>query len=374
MDSDLEVECAKSHTIKKFELIEKYVEAWTHKLLQNKACQGLLFIDCMCNSGEYIDEHGNKVYGTPIRIAKILRDAAGQYPNKQIDIYFNDKDKNKVRHLTSLLGKDKNNFHIHLSSIDANDLLYQLHPQVKKKSSIHSLLMYDPYDANIDWNAIMPFLNNWGEVIINHMVSDSVRALNVVRSPKAVAKYEQTYLSDIKDLIPYATNRDAYEKRVENIIKSLRTNASRKYYIAAVPFFNKRNALVYNLIHCTSSLAGFKLYKNSAWKIFGGKSSTKNTHGQEKQLYFSFEDTENTKNITNNQCYYIQDIARFLQQQFIGQRNVPIDRVWQALDNHPIFPSEGFRSDIKKILKDLYGAEIKTTSISFSSGGKPCTK
>lgn len=38
---------ANPHTIKKFELIEKYVEAWAHKLLQNQYCSGLVFIDCM---------------------------------------------------------------------------------------------------------------------------------------------------------------------------------------------------------------------------------------------------------------------------------------------------------------------------------------
>ena len=371
MGTNLTFECAKPHTIKKFELIERYVEAWTHKLLQNKSCQGLIFIDCMCNSGEYVDEQGNKIYGTPVRITKILRNAAGQYPNKTIDIYFNDKSKDKVHHLISLLKKDKNNFHIHFSTIDGNNLLYKLHPNIQKLSHIHTLLIYDPYDAQINWAAIMPFLNNWGEVIINHMISDSIRAINVVKSPQAIAKYEQTYLSNIKDLIPYATNKETYEKRVESIIKSLRINTDRKYYIAAFPFFNKRNALVYNLIHCTSNLEGFKLYKTSAWKTFGGKSSTKNTHGQEKQLCFDFEDNENAKTIPDNNCYYTTDIASFLQKEFAGKQNVNLDKIWQVLDTHPIFPSEGFRSDIKQILKNFYGAQIhKNGSISFSNRGK----
>lgn len=52
---------ANPHTIKKFELIEKYVEAWAHKLLQNQYCSGLVFIDCMSNSGEYVDDDGKQV-------------------------------------------------------------------------------------------------------------------------------------------------------------------------------------------------------------------------------------------------------------------------------------------------------------------------
>ena len=47
--SDAIIGHANPHTIKKFELIEKYVEAWAHKLLQNQYCSGLVFIDCMSN-------------------------------------------------------------------------------------------------------------------------------------------------------------------------------------------------------------------------------------------------------------------------------------------------------------------------------------
>lgn len=58
--SDTIIGHANPHTIKKFELIEKYVEAWAHKLLQNQYCSGLVFIDCMSNSGEYVDDNGKQ--------------------------------------------------------------------------------------------------------------------------------------------------------------------------------------------------------------------------------------------------------------------------------------------------------------------------
>ena len=67
------------HTIKKFELIEAYVVAWAHKLLEygrrSGNCNGIVFIDCMCNSGVYRDEEtGEIVEGTPIRVARVLAD------------------------------------------------------------------------------------------------------------------------------------------------------------------------------------------------------------------------------------------------------------------------------------------------------------
>ena len=45
---------AKPHTIKKFELIEEYVKSWAHKLMLNDSCNGLVFIDCMCNNRQLL--------------------------------------------------------------------------------------------------------------------------------------------------------------------------------------------------------------------------------------------------------------------------------------------------------------------------------
>ena len=41
------------HTIKKFELVEGYVNSWIHKLMNNPDCKEVVFIDCMCNNGIY---------------------------------------------------------------------------------------------------------------------------------------------------------------------------------------------------------------------------------------------------------------------------------------------------------------------------------
>ena len=356
---------ASPHTIKKFELIEKYVETWAQKLLQNEYCSGLVFIDCMCNSGEYVDNGGARVYGTPVRVAKYLRDVAGQYPRKQIDLFFNDLSSAKTEHLSSLMPQTKSNFHYHISTEDGNELLRRIGKKLPQYGSLHYLLVYDPFEATIDWNAIMPFLNNWGEVIINHMVMDSSRAIKMVRSPEAINKYEKTYLKEIEELIPFGSDKAAYEHRIEEIINVLHRNNSRKYYIAAFPFFNEKNSIVYNLIHCTSNIKGFKLYKQSAWQTFGGKSSTKNTHGSENQLVIDFEGTGQIKTQTDEFCYYIKDIAEYLQTVFNGREQVPLNEIWSVLDDHPIFPSDGFKPQIKKELKQYHGAVESKGRISF---------
>ena len=160
---------ASPHTIKKFELIEEYIKAWAQKLMLNQYCNGLIFIDCMCNSGLYHDDAGNIVEGTPIRVAKALRDVAGQYPQKQVYIYFNDLDQDKTDLLKTKLFPDRNNYHVVVTHGDGNKLLKEIGNKLNQQNHLHYFLLYDPYDASIDWEALFPFFRNWGEVMINHM-------------------------------------------------------------------------------------------------------------------------------------------------------------------------------------------------------------
>ena len=100
---------------------------------------------------------------------------------------------------------------------------------------------------------------------------------------------ENTYLSDFNKLLPNGSDREAYERRVEQIISALKGAPNRRYFVSSFPVFNTCNALVYDLVHCTSNIAGFRLYKRTAWKTFGDKSSTKNTHGNENLLFWDLE-------------------------------------------------------------------------------------
>ena len=90
---------ASPHTIKKFELIEEYIKSWAQKLLLTESCNGLIFIDCMCNSGVYTDDAGQLVKGTAVRVSEALREASRSYTEKNIHIYLNDKDKARVDEL-----------------------------------------------------------------------------------------------------------------------------------------------------------------------------------------------------------------------------------------------------------------------------------
>ncbi len=237
---------ASPHTIKKFELIEEYIKSWAQKLLLTESCNGLIFIDCMCNSGVYTDDAGQLVKGTAVRVSEALREASRTYTEKNIHIYLNDKDKARVDELNKHLPQDERNFKIVTSCGDAHELLRTIGPQLYGTGHLHYFLLYDPYDATIDWEALLPFFRNWGEVMINHMVSDPVRAITSAKKKTTKAKYENTYLEDFEKLVPYGSDKKAYEARVEEIINSLK--GARRYYVSAFPFYNTQNSLVYNLI------------------------------------------------------------------------------------------------------------------------------
>lgn len=364
-NNDKLISIVKPHTLKKFELIENYVETWAQKLLQNSWCEGIVFIDCMCNSGVYKTPQGETIYGTPVRVARKLRDAAGQYPNKKIYVYLNDNNPEKIALLKDNLPKEHINFRYSITSKDANELLKEIGSKLSTRKQLHVFLLYDPYDASIDWEALAPFFQNWTEVLINHMVSDSIRAVKQAKRQKTIEKYQNTYLAGIDELLPYGSDKLAYENRIEQIITMLKGSPNREYYVAAFPLFNTNNSLVYDLVHCTSNAAGFELFKRTAWKTFGGKSSTKNTHGKENQYTFSFDELGEIVTHADEHCYYVKDIATYLQNQFSGQKDVPLETLWALLKEHPVFPASGYCNEIKQELKKTHGAKIYMSKISF---------
>ena len=354
---------ANPHTIKKFEIVEGYVKSWIEKLMNYQRdgvsqCKQICFIDCMCNNGCYIDENGATIEGTPIRVARIVSETMKKYPQKEAILYFNDSDSAKINELKKYLPNDTNNYRICLSDKNGNDLLKELSSKLLRKTNIHYLLFYDPYDASIDWTALAPYFFGWGEVILNHVVSDTIRAITSVKRPETKNKYQQTYLTAIEELVNLHSDKNAYDKLIEDIIKKLGSILNREYYLASFPFFIKTNARIYNIIFFTKSEEGFKLFKTIAWKTFGDKSSNQNTHGKEQQLpLFDVQDSR--------QCYYVHDIVDYITNCFQNQKGVPLEKIWERVDEHPIFPTIGYKTEIKKQLKFMNHCKIHKNTIDF---------
>ena len=360
---------AKPHTIKKFELITRYVDEWARKILGfngkqgQEGSKGVIFIDCMCNSGEYKDGDGNFIEGTALRVAKKLNEIITNYPGKKAILIFNDISTERVQHLQKVIeNSNLENITVSYNSGDCNAFLKGLDLSFYKRQ-YNTLLLYDPYNASIDWDAVTPFLNRWGEVIINHMVSDTTRGASLAKRQEVIERYEETYQNDIASILEMGNDKGQLEKTIIAIINRNIKGATSKRYIASFPFFNRTNGLVYNLIHCCASVEGIKLYKKVAWKTFGDKSSLKNTHGNELQLTFDLTGEGFSQPQTDEHCYFVHDIAKYIYEKYKSSGVVMLDCIYQDLDEHPIFPSDGYKNEIKAELKKMYG-------VTFAKNGR----
>lgn len=196
------------------------------------------------------------------------------------------------------------------------------------------------------------------------MVSDSIRGVKESKSQKARNKYEKTYQESIEQLILSGNSRQVYEQRIKEIIMQL--NHNKKCYIASFPFFNSKNALLYNLIFVTKNMKGFSLFKTTAWKTFGGQSSNKKL----KDLYqytLNLDSDECDSLIYNvdENCYTLLNVCDYIKSYYKGELEVPFTDIWTLLDNHPIFPSDGYKTEIKKELKNDPSLKVKRYTMEF---------
>lgn len=350
------IERVAPHTIKKCELIEAYVDEWARKILGfngangREGSKGIIYIDCMSNSGLYYDSENNLVDGTALRVAKRLNSIIPDYPGKTGYVLFNDISREKIERLEEEINKlGLSNITVRFNCGDGNTFLRDLDIKALQKQC-GTLLLYDPYQATIDWDAITPYLNIWGEVVINHMVSDTNRGAAQATRTKAIDKYQDTYQQDIASIIAIGSKEDL-NKAIIEIIKKRTSLTQKEKYIASFPFFTRTNGLVYNLIHVSGNIEGLKLFKKVAWKTFGDKSSLKNTHGNENQLMLDFSGSGYSTTQTDEDCYYVKDIAKDIYEKYRARGTVKLKEVYQYLDEHPIFPSNGYKQEIKRELK-----------------------
>ena len=357
------------HTVKKFELIEKYVDEWTRKILGIKGVNGMpgskgvIYIDCMCNSGLY-EVDGNIVEGTALRVAKKLNEIISNYPGKEAILIFNDLLPERVELLRSEIEKaNLSNIIVSYSNGDCDVFLKGLNLSDYQKS-YNTLLLYDPYNASIDWSAIKPYLNRWGEVIINHMSSDTTRGISQAKKQDVIARYEETYQSNISQLLN--TDKAGLDNIVVSIIRNNINKGSSGYYVSLAPFYNRTNGKLYSLIHCSANIEGTKLYKKVTWKTFGDKSSMKNTHGVEEQFVLDFNGDGFLNSVTDEDCYYVKDIAKYIFEKYSAFGRVSLEAMYKDLDVHPIFPSDGYKNEIKAELKERYYVKATREEIIFS--------
>lgn len=349
------------HTIQKSNLVSNYVENWSYKLLSFDACEKIVYIDCMCNDGIYKYKEKEEK-GTPIKVVEKLYNAAIKYPNKKILILFNDIKKDNIEKLKyriqNRIQSLPENLVIEYSISDSSIFLVN---SVKKviKPNVNTLLFYDPYDVRIDWEAINPYLNDWGEVIINHMISDPIRG--VKKAKDAIKKYENTYRNNINAIKQFSV--DDFRKTILKMINSEIRNNS-KVYISWTPFYNEKNVHVYDLVFVTKNKKGHILYKKLAFKIADGQTSMMTNNVNKNQIVLDIEGYSKDSYFIN---YTLEGIAQYIIDKYrINRICISFDEIWEFLDEHPIFPSEGIKKELKDYFKQI-GYKIDRKNLYFNA-------
>ena len=366
---------AKPHTIKKFELIERYVDEWARKILGyngkdgRNGSKGVIYIDCMCNSGVYRDSiSGEIIDGTALRVVKKMNEIIKNFPSKEAVAIFNDIDKKRIQLLKDEVSKLdlESNMIVSFSQEDCDAFLSHLDYN-SFTAQYNTLLLYDPYNVSLNWKAISPFLNRWGEVIINHMISDTKRGAAQAKNPVVKQRYQGSYQkNDIRDVIEMAKDKEQLRAAIVSIIQSNTHFKADSQYIALFSFYSQTNGLLYDLIHCCTNIKGFVLMKKVAWKTFGDKSSLKNTHGEERQLKIDLTGKGLIDSPTDEDCYYIKDVAKYIYNKYKDEKQLYLKTIYSDLDEHPIFPSDGYKNDIKNELKSTFGAKFyKDGTVTF---------
>ena len=362
----------KFHSTQKFELLAEYAKGWAAIMEASKKCDEIVFVDCMSNSGVYLDSNGVLVYGTPIRVAEILSKFAVDHPNMKVTLVFNDYDGLKIEMLSILLPKNTKNFHCELYVGDAHKLLSERKENFQGPRK-HFLLIYDPFEAEINWHVLAPYVSGWGDVIINHMVSDTVRAGKVVKKPEKKQKYLNTYpiqgVNILDSMLNGSVTKDDLEHIVECVLRLLRQYKNNETYLGVAPFIGPTRSLIYNLIMCSGSIRAFTLFKKVSWETFGwnvcvyDKQQDGSGVCEEINLFDSIDVMAEAPVNKNN--YTIDNIVDYIQKEFNGQQQVLWEDVKNSLAKHPIYPC-AFLNEIKDLLVRKHGAKFfKWKSVSF---------
>ena len=93
----------------------------------------------------------------------------------------------------------------------------------------------------------------------------------------------------------------------------------------------------------------------------------KNTHNKSNQMSFRISDTgEMIFEVESDEsCYNLQDVARYVYKKFQGKKDVPNEEIWEYLSEHPIFPVLNYKNKIKDVLKNEFGVKTSRNTMSF---------
>lgn len=358
-------------TLVKIAFMQKYIEAWLQKILQYKDeagttfYEGVMFIDCMANSGAYQYEK-NIEWGTSVVGRKIFEKKHNHpsFSNKKFTLVVNDIKEAKINCQNCLMKQYSDFVDFRSYNKDVRKFLIEDAPLLlaeAKRNKQHVLLFYDPYLADIYWSELQRFFVSEADVIITHFIqSDTKRGLLAAKKIETQERYAKTYglpysvlEAQYKEKDPYSQNTFLRDRIISQVKRYC--NPTKRRHIAYAPVFNDRKVLVYDILCISPSIEGKVLLKNNMYSLY--KDFHKANHINEQTDLFSFNEVkaETDYNIlrmfkAEPDMFYNEDYFADLIQNYFSGREIDKKEFDDFIKFHDIIPESGAKNTVKAIL------------------------
>lgn len=361
-------------TLNKINFMNEYVRGWYNKIFSFKPSwmepyEGVMFIDCMSNSGAYVFE-GNLTEGTSQKVQHAFSSQNGErYTNKEFIIAVNDLSKGKIECQKCIWDEQiekRDNTECRFYNKDVNEFLSTEALELLKESErkhYHVLLFYDPYDVLINWDNLSPFLKSKTvDVVLTHFWSnDSIRAIGQVKKDEVKRKYEEAYGLPYCQLEEEMKRKTPYEKNLflrERLVNQIENRSIGKKFIGYAPIFNSRNVVIYDIVSISTSNASRILLKDTLYKQYKPQEVV-----QQLDLFADTHPVENdyissrSAGISERDYFYSpNNYAKIIYNEFKGMR-ISKGKFDKFIASHNFIPTNA-KTDIKRILESQYGVKI----------------
>lgn len=361
----------------KIQFMKQYISAWYNKVLRYKPkygeqAKGVVFIDCMSNSGAY-EEEGLLIKGTAQHAEELFLNQNGScYRDRAFKIYLNDVSKERVNcQLCIWRSKqnDRKNVEVSIFNKDVYDFLKEEGNYILDKAKLNNwyvLLFYDPYYVQFDWDILSPFINyHKTDIILTHFwKNDTKRALGQnVKNKQVKNKYEKAYGIDYEELyknLKTMNHIESNEYLRELFKKQIVERTSKNKYIGIAPIFNRTNNVVYDIVSVSTSVESRNLLKNIMHKLMKDFKKVPENEQLEFQL---FEDSvysyRQARALGISEVDYFNSITYFSKVMCseLKGKTVTQKQMNSYLKNHDLIPTN-CKTELKKSLK-VKGVKIK---------------
>jgi len=250
----------------KLDIIRKYAQAYSTIMTTQQTIRKHLYIDGFSGAGVHISKRTQKyVLGSPLNALNVKPPFD--------EFYFIDLDGGRAEKLRQL---SADNFNVHVYEGDCNKLLLKdIFPLVKWSDHRRALCLLDPYDIDLNWEAVYTAGQMKSiEIFLNFQVMDM--NMNVLWKnpkevkPKQLARMDAFWGDRSWKNVAYTTTQGLFEPieertNIRSIAKAfqkrLKDVAGFNYVPDPLPMRNTLGGIIYYLFFASPNKTGAKIVK-----------------------------------------------------------------------------------------------------------------